>query len=170
MVVRFEGIPCRISYCKHIHGSRNSSGRILVHMTRLWTRESISSKLPSDFSLEEVPVEKKAFTYLFEDQDQCWFLSDGDFVQVSVPMALISKRKAFLQTGTEVTITFLEGHPQHVSFQRMVDARVTFVHSPEQQRSSWKRAVLENGVEILVPLKTESGDMVRVFVDLLQAR
>jgi elongation factor P len=170
MVIRFEGTPCQIAHCKHIYGSGNSPGRVLVLMNRLRTGELINSKFSSELKPEEVPVEKKPFTYLFKDKDQCWFMSDDDLVQVGVPMRLLGKRKAFLEAGTEVTITFLEGRPQHVSFRRMVDARVAFVHPPEPPQSSFKRAVLENGVEIIVPLKIEISDPVQVFVDILHAQ
>jgi hypothetical protein len=68
-----------------------------------------------------------------------------------------------------VLVDSIDGQPRSVAFQKVVDAWVAVAFTPEHNQSRFKRALLENGVEVTVPLSVEAGDKIRLYVDLLRA-
>jgi hypothetical protein len=68
-----------------------------------------------------------------------------------------------------LSVAFLDGQPIRVAFQEVIDARIAFTFPPDHYTSFRKRATLENGVDVSVPLLVEAGDMVRLDIDLLTA-
>lgn len=76
--------------------------------------------------------------------------------------------------GVSVRLTS-PNHPEHettpdvwVAFKKAIDARIAFTFPPDHYQSAYKRARLDNGVEVSAPLFIEAGDTVTVDLDLLQ--
>jgi hypothetical protein len=66
-------------------------------------------------------------------------------------------------------VEFIDGHPICVRFEKAVEARIVSTCAPDHYQAKYKRATIENGVEIKVPLFVEYGDTVLVDLDLLSA-
>ena len=61
------------------------------------------------------------------------------------------------------------GGPFSVVFHKVVEARIVSTFPPDHCQSAYKRAVIEDGTEVKVPLFIQSGDTVLVHVDLLSS-
>ena len=116
-----------------------------------------------------MPVERKPMSFLFEDAHQCWFMNTETFEQIGLPSKLVGSRRPFLRAGMPISIAFIDDEPVWVAFEEVVDARIAFVFPPDRPQSAWKRATLENGVGVSVPVFVESGDTVRIHTGLLTA-
>jgi len=66
----------------------------------------------------------------------------------------------------ELPVEFFVGEPISVVFADVAEARVATTAPPShsQQDSAWKKATLENGLAIRVPLFIAPGEIVRVDV------
>jgi elongation factor P len=86
------------------------------------------------------------------------------FDQVRVPRSGMGGAEKFLTEGMELPVELLDDQPISVEFPKVVDIRVkqTGPGIRGGQDTTLKPAILENGVEILVPHFVESGDLVRV--------
>jgi elongation factor P len=133
------------------------------------TGRSWRQRFTAESELEEVPVERKPMSFLYEDADRCWFMNTATFEQIGLPSKLVGRRRPFLREGMPISIAFVDDEPVRVVFDEVVDARVAFVFPPDRPQSAWKRATLENGVGVSVPLFVESGDAVRIHTGLLTA-
>jgi elongation factor P len=169
MVVRFEGVPCAVWQCEHVRGHGHGDGMVIAQLLNLLTGKSRRQKIAPALSLEEVFVQKQAFSYLYDDGNDCRFMNDETFEQISLPERLIGERKAFLHEGMSLEVCFVDGQPYRVAFNKVVDATVSFTFPPDHYSSSYKRATLDNGVQVKVPLSVSSGSKIRLYIDLLQA-
>ena len=120
---------------------------------------------PSDV-LERVQLEEKQYQFLFQDGDQYTFMDQETFEQITLNDEAIVDPHVFLQEGMVVSIQSYEEKPISVSLPATVTMTITEadpVVKGQTASSSYKPAVLENGVRILVPPHIAEGT--RVVVD-----
>jgi len=160
-VIRFQGTPCRVWV------TRESGGVVRAFLTDISNGRSWRQRFPAELRLEELTAETRAISYLYEAADQYWFMDTQTFEQVALPSALIGRRRPFLCEGMTLSAQFIDGRPISVAFQKAVRARVESTFPPDHYQSYRKRAIIENGLEVTVPLFIESGDTVLLDVDLL---
>ncbi|MEC8055144.1 MAG: elongation factor P, partial [Pseudomonadota bacterium] len=87
------------------------------------------------------------------------------FDQVSVPTANLGEQAAYLQDGMQVIIESYEGEPLSVQLPDTVDMEVVeadAVVKGQTASSSYKPAILENGVKVMVPPHIEPGTRIVV--------
>ena len=116
--------------------------------------------------LEDVQLVKQQMEYLFSDADSATFMHPTSFEQYSLPLESIGPAQNFLKPGNEIPVEFYEGEPVSVALPSIVEVKVETTSEPvhQQQDNTYKPAVLENGMEIMVPQFIKPGENVRVEV------
>ena len=117
-------------------------------------------------SVERVRLDEHEMQFLFGEGDQFTFMDNTNFEQMTIPRDVIGDPAVFLQEGMQVTVQTYEGSPLAVELPQTVTLRIDEadpVVKGQTASSSYKPAVLENGVRILVPPHIEAGT--RVVVD-----
>ncbi len=126
----------------------------------------LNERFRSSETLEKIRLEQKTNQFLFADGDDYHFMDQENYEQISVPLDLIGEEAAkFLQDGLLVKIESFEGSVIGVSLPDTVILTITeadAVVKGQTASSSYKPAMLENGVKILVPPYIESGTKVVV--------
>ena len=87
------------------------------------------------------------------------------FAQISIPAEMVGERAAFLQDGMTVTMSSHEGEPISVELPDTVVMEVVeadAVVKGQTASSSYKPAVLENGIRVMVPPHIETGTRIVV--------
>ncbi len=110
-------------------------------------------------------VDRRDFTYLYNDGDNYVFMDIADYDQVNVPAATVGDAANFLLENQQVTIATNNGTPLYVDLPASVVLEITYTEPGLQgDRSSagTKPATVETGYEIQVPLFVESGTKVKV--------
>jgi len=110
-------------------------------------------------------VDRRDFTYLYNDGDGFVFMDTTDYDQVTVPAAVVGDAKNFLLENQQVTIAMHNGNPLYVDLPASVVLEITYTEPGLQgDRSSagTKAATVETGYEIQVPLFLETGTKVKV--------
>jgi elongation factor P len=83
--------------------------------------------------------------------------------RIEIPRTLLGPRTAFLESGMKLAVEFVEGRAVDVLLPDIMEAKIAdTAPASHQQDSNIKPAVLENGVEMMVPQFVKSGDSVRV--------
>jgi elongation factor P len=108
--------------------------------------------------------------FLYAGEDACHFMNPETFEQAAVPVSLMGPQARFLVPGMRLAVEFVEGDPASVVFPDIVEMRVaeTAPAAHVQQDSTWKTALLENGVEVMVPQFIKPGDVIRLDVQNLK--
>lgn len=114
-------------------------------------------------TLERVRLEQAECTFLYADGDDYHFMNTESFEQMTIKGEVIGDQARFLQEGMAVEVETFENEPLGVTLPDQ--ATFTIVEADpvvkgQTASSSYKPAVLDNGVRILVPPHIESGTRV----------
>jgi elongation factor P len=118
-------------------------------------------------TVERVRLDTKDFQYLFADGDQLTFMDKDSYDQVSLPRDLLGDAAAFLQDGMDVVMELYEEKPISVQLPDHIEAEIAeteAVVKGQTASSSYKPAILDNGVRIMVPPHITAGTRVVVNV------
>lgn len=116
-------------------------------------------------AVERVRLEQDEYQYLYPEGDGFCFMHAGNYEQITISKASIGTPAAFLQEGMVVEVESFEGEvlsvklPDHVVMQ-IVEAEP--VVKGQTATTSYKPAILENGVKVMVPPFIESGTRIVV--------
>jgi len=137
-----------------------------VELKNLLTGTKLNERFRAAETVEQVQLEKKDFSFLYEQGDALVFMDQDTYEQLEMPKDFVGDRAAFLQDGMKVTVQMHEERPIGVALPDQVVLTVTEadpVLRGQTAASSYKGAVLENGMRLLVPPFIEAGE--RVIVD-----
>lgn len=164
MAIRFEGQVYKVLAADYHPGQGKMGGTTHARLRNLSSGTLWEHGFRSDLKLEDLPVEKQSLDYLYADGEEHYFMNPDTFEQLAVPAALVGRQAGLLQAGMRVTVELVEGRPVSVVFPDVLECPVRETAPPvhAQQDSTWKAAVLENGVEIMVPQFIKSGDLIRL--------
>ena len=124
-------------------------------MRDIKTGTKTNMKFRSDETAELLRVDEKELQYLFHEGDQYTFMDQESYEQVTVQRDLIGDAADFLVDNMMVTMDFLEGggavavHLPSTSVHTVVEADA--VVKGQTASSSYKPAVVEGGIRVMVP-------------------
>ena len=110
-------------------------------------------------------VDRRDFTYLYNDGDNFVFMDTADYDQLTVAAATVGEAKNFLLENQQVQIALNNGNPLYVEMPASVVLEITYTEPGLQgDRSSagTKSATVETGYEIQVPLFLENNTKIKV--------
>ncbi len=162
-----------------INGNEIKVGNIIEHKNRLWTAvktehvkpgkggayaqvelkdirsgTKLNERFRSSETVERVRMDEKEFQFLFADNDQYTFMDQETFEQVNLNQELIGEQSVFLQEGMSVTVSSYEDEVIGMTLPDYVTLVVTEtepVIKGQTATSSFKPAILSNGIRIMVP-------------------
>ncbi|MEY2926266.1 MAG: elongation factor [Pseudomonadota bacterium] len=120
-------------------------------------------------TMEKVRLDTKDFQFLYVDGDLLVFMDKDNYEQISLSRDLLGDAAAFLQDGMDVVLELYDERPISVQLPDTVEAMVVeadAVVKGQTASSSYKPAVLDNGVRIMVPPHIGAGT--RVIVDVYE--
>lgn len=138
---------------------------IQVEMRALQSGNKDNVRYRTQEVVERVRLDQGEFQFLYEDGDGCHFMNQETFDQIIVSKDVIGAPAAFLQEGMKVTIETYEGTPLGVELPDSVVMEIVQadpVVKGQTASSSYKPAILENGVKVMVPPHIESGTRIVV--------
>ncbi len=137
-----------------------------VELKNLINGTKLNERFRSAETVEKVRLEQKDFTFLYEQGESLVFMDDESYEQLELQKDFVGDRAAFLQDGMKVTVELYEEKPIGISLPDYVTLTITEadpVVKGQTAASSYKPAMLENGIRVLVPPFISSGE--RIVVD-----
>ena len=124
-----------------------------------------NERFRSSDNVQRVVLEEKKFTFLFEDDNDCYFMDQTTFEQIAVSKKKIGEKTKFLKENLEVIINFFEDNPLSVELPISIQCKVISTDAAlkgQTVSSSYKPAIISNNLKILVPPFIESDDEITV--------
>ncbi|MBC7228214.1 MAG: elongation factor P [Thermoflexales bacterium] len=152
-----------LEYQHHKPGRGNAI--IRTKLRNLRTGATVQQTFLSGDRVQEVRIERRGVQYLYNDGDLYYFMDTETFDQVGVPAHVLEGQTGYLKEGMELTISMYEGQPIEVELPTAVDLQVVDTEvavAGDTATNVLKKATLETGLEIQVPLFVQAGDTVRV--------
>jgi elongation factor P len=140
-----------------------------VEMKNLQDGRKTNVRFRSADTVERVRMDTKDFQFLYHDGDSLVFMDKDNYEQINLPADLVGEAAAFLQDGMDVTLEMWDEKPISVALPDQVEATIVeadAVVKGQTASSSYKPALLDNGVRVMVPPHIESGT--RIVVDVYE--
>jgi elongation factor P len=137
-----------------------------VELKNLVNGTKLNERFRSDEKVDETRLDLKDFSFLYEQGDQLVFMDTESYEQLELAKDFVGDRAAFLQDGMMVTVRLYGEKPIGVALPDQVTLAITEadpVVKGQTAASSYKPAMLENGIRVLVPPFISSGE--RIVVD-----
>ena len=118
-------------------------------------------------SVERVRLDTVDFQYLFREGDTLTFMDKVNYEQITLDADILGDAAAFLQDGMDVVMELWEERPIAVALPDTVEALIVeadAVVKGQTASSSYKPAILENGVRVMVPPHIGAGTKIVVDV------
>ncbi len=136
-----------------------------VELKNLINGTKLNERFRAAETVEKVRLEQKDFTFLYEQGEALVFMDTESYEQLELDKDFVGERAAFLQDGMTVTVELHEERPIGVSLPDQVTltiAEADPVVKGQTATSSYKPAVLENGVRVMVPPFISAGEKIVV--------
>tara|TARA_B100000989_G_scaffold230210_1_gene177069 strand:- start:315 stop:875 length:561 start_codon:yes stop_codon:yes gene_type:complete len=134
-----------------------------VEMKSVNKKTKLNERFRSSEIVEKASLEEINFNYSYEDQERFFFMSPKTFEQTEIQKDLIGEKGKLLTENLEVTINFYNDNPISVDLPNQVTCKIKTTDAAlkgQTVSSSYKPAILENGLSIQVPPFIEAGDNV----------
>ncbi|WP_035574986.1 elongation factor P [Elioraea tepidiphila] len=138
---------------------------IQVEMRNLRTGAKKDERWRTVDTVERLMTEEKEYDFLFAEGDRLTLMDKESFEQIEVDAGLCGEARQFLQEGMTLTVDLVEGEPVAIHLPQTVTLEVAQadpVVKGQTASSSYKPAVLSNGVKTMVPPFVEAGDRIVV--------
>jgi len=140
-----------------------------VEMKNLIDGRKTNVRFRSADTVERVRLDTKDFQFLYAEGDDLVFMDTETYDQITLPKDLLGGADAFLQDGMTVLLEMYDERPISVQLPEQMEATIVeadAVVKGQTASSSYKPAILDNGVRVMVPPHIESGT--RIVVDVYE--
>ena len=178
-----------------INGNAIRQGNVIDHNGKLWIAVKISHVKPgkggafaqvelknirdntklnerfrSSETVERVILSEKEASYLYNENETFIFMDTVTFEQYYIAKSLINDTFSFLKEGMIVTISLYEDEAISIKLPEtltVIVAEADAVIKGQTVSSSFKPAILENGIRIMVPAHIERGTKIVIKTETL---
>ena len=139
-----------------------------LDLRRISDGVKISERYRTTEQVERAFVDERTHSFLYGDGDGYHFMNPETYDQVTVPPEVIGDQSAYLTDGCEVQISTHEGTPIALQLPQRVTLEITEtepVVKGQTASSSYKPAMLNNGIRTMVPPHIGVGTRVVVMTE-----
>ena len=166
-VVDQDGKLYVVLTAENIHPGKGASVT-QVDMRRITDGVKVSERWRTTEMVEKADVDEREYQFLYNDGEGYHFMEPTTYEQIAVPEDVIGDQKAFLQDGMKVFMKTFEGNALSIELPQRVTLEITEtepVVKGQTASSSFKTAVLSNGVKTMVPPHIGVGTRVVVMTE-----
>lgn len=135
---------------------------IKTKLRNLITDETIEKNFKLEQVVQEVSLLERNLEFLYPEGKEYLFLDIGNLEQVLVPSGILSDKVDYLKEGIQVKAMFYGETIFALELPQFLEIMVVKTEGVESADQPTKKAVLETGAKIDVPLFIESGDVIKV--------
>jgi elongation factor P len=139
-----------------------------LEMRRISDGVKISERYKTTDQVERAFVEDRDFNYLYQDGDGFHFMNNETYDQLQVSQDIVGDFAPYLQENMTVKLSVHEGKPVSIQLPQRVTLEVTEtepVTKGQTASSSYKPAILSNGVRTSVPPHISAGTRIVVMTE-----
>jgi len=142
-----------------------------VEMKSVNKNTKLNERFRSNESVEKASLEETKFNFLYEDEKKYFFMEPKTFEQIEIKKDIVGEKGKLLIENLEVVVSFYNDNAISVDLPNQVTCKIENTDAAlkgQTVSSSYKPAVLDNGLNIQVPPFIEAGDEVIVDTRTLE--
>ena len=136
-----------------------------VEMKSINKNTKLNERFRSSDNVERAIVEEVEYNFLYEDKGEFHFIDNKSFEQIALRKEIMGDKSKFLKEGLEVKIGIYNEQPIKLDLPNQIECKIEATDAAikgQTAASSYKPAILENGISVQVPPFVESGDAIIV--------
>jgi elongation factor P len=164
-ILEYEGGIWKVAKIQHTQPGKGGA-YMQVEMKNLQDGRKTNVRFRSADTVEKVRLDTKDYQFLYEDGDMLVFMDQDSYEQITLPSDLLGDARPFLQDGMQVSLELWDEKTISVALPSQIEATIVeadAVVKGQTASSSYKPAVLDNGVRVMVPPHIGAGT--RIVVD-----
>lgn len=164
-IVEIEGKLYAVVSAENIHPGKGTPVT-QMDLRRLSDAVKISVRYRTTEQVERAHVEDREHTFLYSDGDGFHFMNSESYDQITLPEDLIGDQAPYLQPEMKVMLSLHEGTAVGIDLPQRVTLEVVETEPTvkgQTASSSYKPAMLENGVRTMVPPHIATGTRIVVM-------
>tara|TARA_B100000674_G_scaffold73722_1_gene50955 strand:- start:1447 stop:2007 length:561 start_codon:yes stop_codon:yes gene_type:complete len=136
-----------------------------VEMKSMNKNTKLNERFRSSESVEKASLDEINFNFLYEDENNYFFMNPKSFEQIEIKKDIIGEKGKLLTENLQVSVNFYNDSPMSINLPNQVNCKIESTDvalKGQTVSSSYKPATLDNGLNIQVPPFIEAGDTVVV--------
>lgn len=134
-----------------------------VEMKDIKDGTKLNERFRSADTVEKARLDQKEYQFLYAEDELLHFMDTENYDQITLPSSLLENKLPLLQDGMQVTLELYDGDPISVALPEQMTFTINEadpVVKGQTAASSYKPAILENGLRVMVPPFIESGEAI----------
>jgi len=163
-IISLNNQPYKIISAQHSKQAR--SGAVLrTKLKNLINGDVLEKTFNGNDKVAEANLEKTKASYLYNDQENFYFMDQKSFEQFSLAKDVINEQSNYLIDGTIVDVLKFNGETVSISLPTKMDFKV--ISSPpgikgDTAGSASKQVIIETNANIKCPIFIKEGDIIRI--------
>lgn len=165
-ILEYEAGLWKVAKIQHTQPGKGGA-YMQVEMKNLIDGRKTNVRFRSADTVEKIRLDTKDFQYLYAEGDDLVFMDKDSYEQITIAKDIVGEAADFLQDGMDVVLELWEERPISVELPEQIEATIVeadAVVKGQTASSSYKPAVLDNGVRVMVPPHIASGTRIVVNV------
>jgi len=132
-----------------------------VEMKSINKNTKLNERFRSEQTVEKASIEEIKHSFIYEDERNYFFMDKKTFEQINIEKNILGEKGKLLKENLEVNVKIHDNKPIGVELPNQINCKIETTEAAlkgQTVSSSYKPAVLENGINIQVPPFIESGD------------
>ncbi|MGB3178427.1 MAG: elongation factor P [Albidovulum sp.] len=142
-----------------------------VELKNLRDGRKLNERFRSEDKVERVRLDQKDQQFLYENDGMLVFMDNETFEQMELPADLLGERRPFLQDGMIATVEYYGDEALSMQLPQKVICKVVEtepVVKGQTAANSFKPAVLDNGVRVMVPPFIAQDEDIVIHTELME--
>ena len=136
-----------------------------IEMKNVNKNTKLNERFRSSETVEKASVEETNYNFLYKDENNYFFMNPKSFEQIEIKKDIVGEKGKLLTENLEVSVSFYNDSPISVNLPNQVNCKIESTDAAlkgQTVSSSYKPAILDNGLNIQVPPFIEVEDEIVV--------
>ena len=162
MLLEFKNDLWQVLKTQHVKPGKGGAFA-QVEMKSVNKNTKLNERFRSSETVEKASLEEVDYNFLYEDDINYFFMEPKSFEQIQIKKDLVGEKGKLLTENLGVTVSFYNELPISVDLPNQVTCKIETTDAAlkgQTVSSSYKPAILDNGLSIQVPPFIDAGDEV----------
>ena len=160
MLLEFKGDLWQVLKTQHVKPGKGGAFA-QVEMKSVGKNTKLNERFRSSESVEKALLDEINFNFLYSDENNYFFINPKTFEQTEITKDVVGEKGKLLIENLEVTISFHNDNPISIELPNQINCKISSTDAAlkgQTVSSSYKPAILDNGIKVQVPPFVENGD------------
>ncbi|HSX41025.1 MAG TPA: elongation factor P [Candidatus Saccharimonadales bacterium] len=164
VLIQIDGAPHQVIESSHIAMGRG--GAVMrTKLKNLKTGAVYDKSFRSSDKIPAADVTKETMQFLYTDGDALHFMNSETYEQTAIDKGLAGEAEKYLTEGSKAIVMSFDGKPMGLDYGNNVYLKVSHAEpgaKGDTATAALKPAVMETGLEVMVPLFVNEDDVIKV--------